>query len=97
MWKTFEKALGRRASKSNGEIEFDGHTVVKTAVRVLEEMFGTVGKDNFSVVAYDRGSLKIKTQASAWSCEIRLRKDKIIRKINDILKQEVVKKLILYN
>lgn len=96
MWDSFEKALNKRAAKNNRNICFDKYCVIKAAKVVLMDMFGLLGRDNFEVVDFCSGKLKIKSSSPIWSCEIRLKREIIKDKINNKLGQQAVGDLILY-
>lgn len=97
MWDSFAKALNKRAVKDNNNICFDKHCVIKAAQVVLVDMFGLLGRDNFEVVDFYCGKLKIKSTSPVWSCEIRLKKGVIKDKINSKLGQQAVGDLVLYS
>lgn len=63
--------------------------------KVIKEEFGNIGVENFIPNYYKNNHIFIKTKSSAWANELFSNRNKIIRKINAELGEEIIKEIKL--
>lgn len=61
--------------------------------KVIKEEYGNVGSGKFKVDFLKNKTLFIKSESSAWSSELWMNKDKIIKKIKDELGEETLERI----
>lgn len=67
--------------------------------KIKENWNGIIGEniqDKIKLLSYSKGEIKIKVIDSVWRKEIYFRKNNILKKVNELLKKDIVKDLIIH-
>jgi len=95
MWKDFQKILEKRVQNNNRTIKNDKYIIIKSSQKVIEIFFGELGSEFIEIKDYKEGVLWVFFKNSTWRNEFKLQEKIIIKKINQNLKQEIIKKIII--
>jgi hypothetical protein len=71
----------------------DDKTVFFVFKKVIQEEFGNLGVENFKPDYFDGKKIFIKCFSSNWASELWLNKNKIVRKINKELGEDVIEEI----
>jgi hypothetical protein len=82
-----KKFQGKSAPK---KMVLDDKTVFFVFKKVVQEEFGNLGVANFNPDYFDGKKIFIKCFSSSWASELWLNKNKIVRKINKELGENII-------
>lgn len=88
--------LKDKSSIKNTELnsaQVDDKTVFFVFYKVIQEEFGSRGRENFKADYFANKKLFIKSKSSAWASQLWLEKERIARRINEELGGECVREL----
>jgi predicted nucleic acid-binding Zn ribbon protein len=85
-----KKFQGKNASQ---KMVLDDKTVFFVFKKVVQEEFGNLGVDNFKPDYFDGKKIFIKCYSSNWASELWVNKNKIVRKINKELGENVIEEI----
>jgi predicted nucleic acid-binding Zn ribbon protein len=93
--KSLKKLLKEKFSTKNRaqKTELDEKTVFFIFKKVVQEEFGTLGREKFSTQHFSNKTIFIKSNSSAWSSELWANQERIVSKINQELGEELVEKI----
>jgi hypothetical protein len=94
MWNNFEKILEKRVQNKK-TIEKDKYVIIDGVKRVIRGKFGEIGDSFTEVKDYKNGIVWISFNNSTWRNEFKLQEKELIEGINQLLKQDLIKKIIL--
>jgi hypothetical protein len=89
--KALKLLLNRR--KDLKGVSFDNKDVFYVFSRVIKSEFGEIGAGKFQFEYFGKKVLVVKCESSAWASELWINKDKIMRKMNEELGEDVVEKI----
>lgn len=94
MWNDFQKILEKRVQNKK-IIQNDKYSIIKGVERVVKNKFGEMGEKFVEVKDYKEGIVWIGFKNSTWRSEFKLYEKELIENINQLLKQNLIKRIIL--
>lgn len=93
--KSLKNLLTKKFPAKNkiSKMVLDDKTVFFVFKKVIQEEFGNLGVENFRPNYYKNGIVFIKCQSSNWASELWLNKNKIVRRINKELGENIIKEI----
>jgi len=90
--KSLQNLLKKKFPGGNSQqkMVLDDKTVFFVFKKVVREEFGNLGIENFQPDYFSGHTIFIKCQSSNWASELWLNKNKIIRKINKELGEDII-------
>jgi len=93
---TFQKLVEIAASRFGMTKQLGSIRICNEARKILKNYFPSASIENFQVVAFQDGQLKISASSSTWSHRLTMKKSQLQIEINKQIGAESVHKIVIY-